>query len=119
MVEFVARRARQVKLGKVYPYAAVTKGCEGKELAEIGLLKAAGAVAFTDGERAWPTPACMRRALSYAAGFDALIVQHPEEPALAEHGVMNEGRWRRASASPGSRRRPRRSWSSATCACSS
>ena len=50
MVEFVARRARQVKLGKVYPYAAITKRLAGHELAEIG-LKAAGAVAFTDGVR--------------------------------------------------------------------
>ena len=91
MVEFVARRARQVKLGKVYPYAAITKQLKGQELAEIGLLKAAGAVAFTDGERALADARVMRRALSYAAGFDALIVQHPEEPALALHGVMNEG----------------------------
>ena len=52
MVEFVARRARQVRLGKVYPYAAITKGLAGVELAEIGLLRAAGAVAFTDGEQA-------------------------------------------------------------------
>ncbi|MEK0082672.1 dihydroorotase [Benzoatithermus flavus] len=91
MVEFVARRARQVKLGKVYPYAAITKRIEGEELAEIGLLKAAGAVAFTDGERALANARVMRRALAYAACFDALIVQHPEEPTLAEHGVMNEG----------------------------
>jgi dihydroorotase len=91
MVEFVARRAQQVKLGKVYPYAAITKRLKGEELAEIGLLKAAGAVAFTDGERALANARIMRRALSYAACFDALVVQHPEEPALAEHGVMNEG----------------------------
>jgi dihydroorotase len=91
MVEFVARRARQVKLGKVYPYAAITKQLKGQELAEIGLLKAAGAVAFTDGERALADARVMRRALSYAANFDALIVQHPEEPALALNGVMNEG----------------------------
>jgi dihydroorotase len=91
MVEFVARRARQVKLGKIYPYAAITKRLAGQELAEIGLLKAAGAVAFTDGERALANARVMRRALAYATGFDALIVQHPEEPTLAEHGVMNEG----------------------------
>jgi dihydroorotase len=91
MVEFVARRARQVRLVKVYPYAAVTKGLAGKELAEIGLLKAAGAVAFTDGERAVANARVMRRALSYATAFDALIVQHPEEPSLAEGGAMTEG----------------------------
>lgn len=91
MVEFVARRARQVRLGKVYPYAAVTKKLLGGELAEIGLLKAAGAVAFTDGERALANARVMRRALAYAANFDALIVQHPEEPTLAEGGAMTEG----------------------------
>lgn len=91
MVEFVARRARQVRLGKVYPYAAITKKLLGGELAEIGLLKAAGAVAFTDGERALANARVMRRALAYAANFDALIVQHPEEPTLAEGGAMTEG----------------------------
>jgi dihydroorotase len=91
MVEFVARRARQVRLGKVYPYATVTKRLDGQELAEIGLLQAAGAVAFTDGEKALANARVMRRALAYARNFDALIVQHPEEPTLAERGVMNEG----------------------------
>jgi dihydroorotase len=91
MLEFVARRARLVRLVKVYPMAAVTKGLAGRELAEIGLLKAAGAVACTDGERAVADARVMRRALSYAATFDALIVQHPEEPSLAEGGAMTEG----------------------------
>ena len=91
MVEFVARRARQVKLAKVYPYAAVTKGLDGAQLAEMGLLKAAGAVAFTDGQRAIADARVMRRALAYATFCDALIVQHPEEPSLAEGGMMNEG----------------------------
>lgn len=91
MVEFVARRARQVKLVKVYPMAAVTKGLHGLELAELGLLQAAGAVAFTDGERTIANARVLRRALSYATLFDALIVQHPEEPELAQGGVMNEG----------------------------
>ena len=91
MVEFVARRARQVKLAKVYPYAAVTKGLLGKQLAEMGLLKAAGAVAFTDGGHAVADARVMRRALAYATFCDALIVQHPEEPSLAEGGMMNEG----------------------------
>lgn len=91
MVEFVARRARQTKLAKVYPYAAVTKRLEGREMAELGLLHAAGAVAFTDGERAVARASLLRRALAYARMFDGLIVQHPEEPSLADGGVMNEG----------------------------
>ncbi|MBF0334901.1 MAG: dihydroorotase [Alphaproteobacteria bacterium] len=89
-VEFVARRARKIGLAKVYPYAAATKRLEGKELAEMGMLAEAGALAFTDGTRAIGNALVMRRALSYAATFGALIVQHPEEPSLSE-GDMNEG----------------------------
>lgn len=91
MLEFVARRARLVKLVKVYPYAALTKKLEGKELAELGLLKAAGAVAFTDGDRTIANARLLRRALSYATLFDGLIVQHPEEPELARYGYVTEG----------------------------
>lgn len=90
-VEFVARRARKVGLVKVYPYAAATKGLAGKELAELGLLAQAGALAFTDGVHALADARVMRRALSYASTFDLLIVQHPEEPALALGGAMNSG----------------------------
>jgi dihydroorotase len=90
-IEFIARRAREVKRAKVYAYAAATKELAGKDITEIGLLSEAGAVAFTDGVRAIASARVMRRALSYASAFGALIVQHPEEPALAEGGVMNEG----------------------------
>ena len=90
-VEFVARRARKLGLAKVYPYGAVTKGLEGKELAEMGLLAEAGAVAFTDGERAVADAQTMRRAMSYASTFGLMIVQHPEAPSLAADGVMNAG----------------------------
>ena len=91
MLEFVARRARQLKSVKVYPYAALTKGLQGKELAELALLKEAGAVAFTDAERALADARVMQRALAYASALDLLVVQHPEEPSLAEGGVVNDG----------------------------
>src|SRR5581483_138945 len=58
---------------------------------EIGLLKAAGAVAFTDGEKSVTNAQVMRRALTYAGDFDALIVHHTEDPDLVGDGVMNEG----------------------------
>lgn len=86
-------RARGEETGSltVLPYAAVTRGCRGEELAEIGLLYEAGAVAFTDGQRAVGNARLMRQALSYARGFGARIVQHPEDPALAEGGAATEG----------------------------
>jgi len=90
-VEFVARRARKVELAKVYPYAAATQRLAGKELAEMGMLAQAGALAFTDGVQAIADARVMRRALAYAATFDLLIVQHPEEPTLAQGGAMNAG----------------------------
>jgi dihydroorotase len=91
MVEFVARRARRVRGTKVHPYAAVTKGLLGEQIAEIGLLREAGAVAFSDAGRAIASARVMRRALQYAGNLGALIVQHPEEPTLAQGGVMNAG----------------------------
>jgi dihydroorotase len=90
-VEFVARRAREEKLVKVYTYGAVTRRLEGKEITEIGLLSEYGAVGFTDGVKSVANAQVMRRALSYARAFGQMIVQHPEDPALARGGVMNEG----------------------------
>jgi dihydroorotase len=91
MVEFVARRARRLKRAKVYPYGAITRGCAGENLAELALLKEAGAVGFTDGGRAVADSLVMRRAMAYASAIDGLIIQHPEDPALARGGAMNEG----------------------------
>src|SRR3989304_9203361 len=60
-------------------------------MAEIGLLKAAGAVAFTDGAKSVVNAQVMRRALVYARDFEALIVHHTEDPDLVGEGVMNDG----------------------------
>ena len=89
VVEYVARRARKIGLAKVYAYAAITKQLEGKELAEIGLLAEAGALAFTDGVKTVADAKVMLRAMNYAATFDQLIIQHAEEPSLASGGAMN------------------------------
>jgi dihydroorotase len=75
----------------ILPYAALTRGCRGEELAELGLLHEAGAVAFTDGARAIASSRLMRLALSYARGFGGFVVQHPEDPALANGGAATEG----------------------------
>jgi dihydroorotase len=91
VVEFLARRAREVKLAKVHTYAAATKGMEGKELTEIGLLAANGALGFTDGVKAIADALVMRRVLAYARTFDQLVIQHPEEPSLGGAGEVNEG----------------------------
>jgi dihydroorotase len=91
VVEFVARRAREARLAKIHTYAAATKGLKGRELTEIGLLAANGAVGFTDGVKAIADALVMRRVLAYARSFDQLVIQHPEEPSLAGAGEVTEG----------------------------
>lgn len=88
IVDFILRRARDTAIVRVAPMAALTKGMLGEQMTEIGLLKEAGAVALTDGNRAVANASLFRRALAYAKDFDMLIVQHAEEPTLAT-GVMN------------------------------
>ncbi len=91
LVDFVFRRARDTAIIRVHPMAAMTRGLAGSELSEFGLLKEAGAVAFTEGRRSLKSAKVMRNALTYARDFDALVVHHVEDADLANGGVMNEG----------------------------
>jgi dihydroorotase len=91
IVDFILRRARDTAIVHVHPMAALTKACAGQEMAEMGLLKAAGAVAFSDGARSVVNAQVMRRVLVYARDYDALVVHHTEDPTLVGEGVMNEG----------------------------
>jgi dihydroorotase len=91
LVRLLRARGEESGIITILPYAALTRGCLGEDLSEIGLLAEAGAVAFTDGGRAIGPARLMRRALSYARGFDAIIVQHPEDLSLAEGGAATEG----------------------------
>ncbi len=88
---YIARRARDTSLVNVKTMATITKGLGGEQMTEMGLLAEAGAVAFTDGDRAVADAQVMRRALAYAANWDFLIVQFPEDASLAADGCMNEG----------------------------
>jgi dihydroorotase len=91
LVEFVGRTARETAIVNVYPSAAITKNLEGEELTEIGLLRDAGAVAFNEGRGTLANALVMRRALTYARDFGALICHETQDASLASSGVMNEG----------------------------
>lgn len=91
VVKFIADKAEAEGAVRVLPIAAVTKGQAGKELTEMGFLLEAGAVAFSDDGKPVDNPRVMELALRYARNFDALIISHCEDKALAEGGVMNEG----------------------------
>ena len=91
LVHLLVARGQETGSLDILPYGAVTRGCRGEEMAEFGLLREAGAVAFTDGARAIGTARLMALALSYARGFGCRIVQHPEEPSLAAGGAATRG----------------------------
>jgi dihydroorotase len=91
LVRLLAARGQETGSLTILPYGAVTRGCRGEELAELGLLAEAGAIAFSDGARAIGNARLMRLALSYARAFGRMIVQHPEEPSLAAGGAATEG----------------------------
>ncbi len=90
LVRLLVSRGEDTGSLTILPYGAVTRGCKGEELAELGLLHEAGAIGFTDGGRAIGSSRLMRIALSYARGFGARIIQHPEDPSLSAGGAATE-----------------------------
>jgi dihydroorotase len=91
LVDFLMRRAAATAKVRVLPTAALTRGLAGETMTEIGLLQEAGAVAFTDGDRSIANARVLRRALSYAATFNALVVAHAEDPELTLNASATEG----------------------------
>ena len=91
LVEFISRHAEATTCVNVLPTAAITKGTQGAELTEFGLLKEAGAVCFTEGRRSLQSTSVLRSAMVYATNFDMPIVHLPLDQSLAADGVMNAG----------------------------
>jgi dihydroorotase len=91
LVDFIQRRARDNAAVNVHVMAAMTRGLKGQDMTEIGLLKRAGAIAFTNGKTSVANTRVMRNVLLYAKDFGALIVHHTEDPYLTEGTVMNAG----------------------------
>lgn len=93
LVDFILRRAAATAKVRVVPIAALTRHLAGETMTEIGLLMEAGAVAFTDGDQTIANARVMRRALSYAATFGALVIGHAEEPELTAGTAMTESEY--------------------------
>jgi len=91
LVEHVLRAARDTASVNVYPAAAISKKLQGQEMTEFGLLREAGAVGFTDGRHTIASSSLMRRALTYARDFGAVIAHETQDADLSASGVMNEG----------------------------
>lgn len=87
MVDFIHRRGAALDLVRVLAAGALTKGCLGERMAEIGLMTEAGAAYFTDGDRTVTNTRTLQRVMSYAGAFDALVAVRPVEPWLGDGAV--------------------------------
>ena len=92
-IEFLRQTAAQKGVVHVLPCGCMTKNYEGREMAGIGSLKAAGVVALSDDGRCIQDHSLMRHVVEYAKSFNLPILDHCEEKTLAADGVMNEGKW--------------------------
>src|SRR6267378_3426976 len=93
VTRFVIEQAQHAQLANVFPIGALTKGSNGKELAEMGEMRSAGIVAVSDDGRPVANAGMMRRAMEYARGFDLPVIDHCQDPTLSAGGVMHEGHW--------------------------
>jgi dihydroorotase len=91
VTSFILKRAEQTGLARVYPVGAVSVGLEGEEMAEIGEMVGAGAVAISDDRRPVTNAQLFRRALEYARSFDVPVAAHEEDLDLSDGGSMHEG----------------------------
>ncbi|MGD0399836.1 MAG: dihydroorotase [Syntrophobacteraceae bacterium] len=91
VTQYILEKARDEGSCRVFPVGAISKGSEGKNLAEYGELRAAGAAAVSDDGRPVMNSMLMRRALEYAKTFDLLVISHCEDLDLSSTGLMNEG----------------------------
>jgi len=92
VTEFILRKAATEGMVNVLPVGAITKGCQGEEITEMGDLREAGCIAVSDDGRPVMNSAVMRRAMEYARMFRLPVISHCEDISLSEDGVMNEGR---------------------------
>ena len=90
LVRSLERRAEEVAVVNVKFIGALTKGQEGKELAEVGDMLQEGAVAFSDDGHYVKSAKVLLNGLDYLRTFDKIIISHAEESSLVEEGLMNE-----------------------------
>lgn len=89
-VGYVLRQASNARGARVYPLGAISVAQEGKQLAAIGEMVAAGAVGITDDGHPVMDSGLMRMALEYAQAFDVPVADHPEDLGISRDAVMNE-----------------------------
>lgn len=91
MVDFIRRRGRDLGLARIQVAGAATRGLQGERMAELGLMAEAGAVYFTDADRSIVDSQVLRRVMSYAGAFNALIAHRPADPWLTRGACATSG----------------------------
>ncbi len=91
IVDFLKRRGRDKSKINIYPTASLTKGTEGTNMTEFGLLQSKGIIGFTDGTKTIQNTRVMSRIMNSASDLDTLIMQHAEDYELSKDGMINEG----------------------------
>ncbi len=91
VTSFIVERARRYAAVNVFPIGAITKGSEGEQLAEIGAMKGAGAVAVSDDGLPVMNSGVMRQAMRYADSFGMTVIDHCEDLNLSVGGDIHEG----------------------------
>jgi dihydroorotase len=89
-VEYIVQKSKSLPV-TILPLGAISKNCEGKDLAEMYDMRNSGAVAFSDGVHPVQNSQVLTKALQYVKAFDGVIVQVPDEVALSKNGLMHEG----------------------------
>ena len=92
-LEFAKRRGAEMTDVRIAPMASLTKARAGREMVEMGFLKDAGAVAFTDGDHVVTDTKVLSRAMVYARSLGALVMGHPQEPILSEGAAVTSGKF--------------------------
>lgn len=90
LVEYISRQSGTTAAA-IHPLGAITKGIEGKDLAEMYDMKKSGAVAFTDGTNPVQSPGLFLKALQYVKAFDGVLIQIPLDKSIGAGGLINEG----------------------------
>ena len=101
VLEFVTRRAAEASPVRIRHMAALTKGRQGREMTEIGFLRDAGAIAFTDGDAVATDTKVLSRAFTYARSLGALVIGHPQEPGLSRGAAVTSGKFASLRGLPG------------------
>lgn len=91
IVRYIKDKSARLGYADVLPTAAITKGQEGQEITEIGFLRDAGVIAFTEDGKSVANSGILRKAMTYSKPYDVLFMSHCEDKDLKGAGCMNAG----------------------------